>query len=153
MYSNFWNLRVSDRLAEWKDIRHKISDMPLPRALEEVNLMWSTAPFVTYYLDPSDPNNWPDPWTLLAENYWCEVAKSLGIIYTIYFSSHKNVPIEYNIYYDHNDKTRYNLVQIDNGKYILNCYPFEIVNTEHIETKNLHLLYSYSKDDLQLDRY
>ena len=115
--------------------------------------MWSSAPFVTYYLDPSDPSNWPDPWTLLAENYWCEVAKSLGIIYTIYFSSHKNVSIEYNIYYDHNDKTRYNLVQIDNGKYILNCYPFEIVNTEHIETKNLHLLYSYSKDDLQLDRY
>ncbi len=153
MWSNFWNLRTNDRLSQWKDFRHKLGDLPLEKAVIELNQMWSTAPFVTYYLDPSDPDNWPDPWTLLAENYWCDVAKALGIVYTIYFTSHKHVPLEIRVYYDYNDKSRYTVAWIDNGKYILNYWPYEIVNTKQVEEKDLHLLYQYSIDDLALAKY
>jgi hypothetical protein len=153
MRTNFWNLRVNDRLAEWKDFRHELSDLPLADALEELNQLWSTAPFVTYYLDPSEPHSWPDPWTLLAENYYCDVAKSLGIVYTIYFTSHKSVDLEIRTYYDYKDKNRYNIVWIDQGKYILNYWPYEIVNTQQIEEQKLDLLYKYSSKDLQLDKY
>jgi hypothetical protein len=151
--NNFWNLRVNDRLAEWKDFRHKLSDLPLSKAIIELNQLWSTAPFVTYYLDPSNPKTWPDPWTLLAENYYCDVAKSLGMLYTIYFTSHKTVNTELRIYYDFKDKNRYNVVWFDGGKYILNYYPFEIVNTKQIEETKLDLLYQYSSKDLQLEKY
>ena len=151
--NNFWNLRVTDRLAEWKEFRRKISGLDLKSALTEVNQLWSTAPFVNYNLAPDEPNTWPDPWTLLAENYWCDVAKSLGIVYTIYFSSHKLIPIEIRVYYDYKDKTRHNVAWIDDGKYILNYWPYEIVNTKQIEEKQLHLLYQYSSTDLQLDKY
>ena len=151
--TNFWNLRVNDRLSQWKDFRHNLGNLPLPDALYNLNQLWSTAPFVTYYLDPSDPTNWPDPWTLLAENYYCDVAKSLGILYTIYFTSHKNIPIELRTYHDFKEKNRYNVVWIGNGKYILNYYPFEIVNTKQIEEKKLDLLYRYSSEDLQLEKY
>lgn len=153
MWSNFWNLRVSDRLTQWKDFRHKLSGLPLPNAIAEVNAMWSTAPFVTYYLPPDRPDEWPDPWTLLAENYYCDVAKALGILYTIYFTSHKSVNLELRIYYDYQSKTRSNVVWIDDGKYILNYWPYEIVNTQLIEEKQLQLLYSYTTEDLQLDKY
>ena len=153
MWTNFWNLRVNDRLAQWKDFRHTLSDLSLPKAIDELNTMWSSAPFVTYYLDPNNPTNWPDPWTLLAENYYCDVAKALGIMYTIYFTSHKATPIEFRMYYDYKEKSRYNLVWIDGGKYILNYYPFEIVNTKQIEERKLDLLYQYSSKDLQLDKY
>ena len=153
MYSNFWNLRVNDRLAQWKDFRHQLSNLPLSKAIVELNQMWSTAPFVTYYLDPSDPTNWPDPWTLLAENYYCDVAKSLGILYTIYFTSHKSVDLEFRTYYDYKDKDRYSVAYIDQGKYILNYWPYEIVNTELVEEKQLQLLYQYSSKDLQLEKY
>ena len=153
MWSNFWNLRVSDRLTQWKDFRHKLSGLPLPNAIAEVNSMWSTAPFVTYYLPPDRPDEWPDPWTLLAENYYCDVAKALGILYTIYFTSHKSVNLELRIYYDYQSKTRSNVVWIDDGKYILNYWPYEIVNTQLIEEKQLQLLYSYTTEDLQLDKY
>jgi hypothetical protein len=115
--------------------------------------MWSTAPFVNYNLDPSDPKNWPDPWTLLAENYWCDVAKSLGIAYTIYFSSHKLTPMEIRVYYDYKDKTKHCVAWLDDGKYILNYWPYEIVNTKQIEEKQLQLLYQYSSTDLQLEKY
>jgi hypothetical protein len=153
MWTNFWNLRVNDRLAQWKDFRHTLSDLPLSKAIAELNTMWSSAPFVTYYLDPNNPTNWPDPWTLLAENYYCDVAKALGIMYTIYFTSHKATPIEFRMYYDYKEKSRHNLVWIDSGKYILNYYPFEIVNTKQIEERKLDLLYQYSSKDLQLDKY
>jgi hypothetical protein len=153
MWTNFWNLRVNDRLAQWKDFRHQLSSLSLYRAVNEINQMWSTAPFVTYYLDPSDPTTWPDPWALLAENYYCDVAKSLGILYTIYFTSHKSVELELRTYYDYQTKTRSNVVSIDHGKYILNYWPHEIVNTELIEEKQLQLLYSYTTKDLQLDKY
>lgn len=148
-----WNLRTNDRLSEWKDFRHKISDLPLEKALAETNQLWSTAPFVTYYLDPSEPNTWPDPWTLLAENYYCDVAKALGILYTIYFSSHKHIDMQIRLYYDYKDKNRYNVVWLDGGKYILNYWPYEIVNTEQVEEKQLQLLYQYSSTDLQLEKY
>jgi len=153
MWANFWNLRVNDRLAEWKDFRHKLSDLPLAEAVVELNQMWSTAPFVTYYLDPSAPDTWPDPWTLLSENYYCDVAKSLGILYTIYFTSHKLVGVEFRTYYNYQTKTRSNVVWIDGGKYILNYWPYEIVNTKLIEEKQLQILYSYTTQDLQLEKY
>lgn len=148
-----WNLRVNDRLAAWKDLRHEISDLPLKSAVVKLNEVWSPAPVVTYYLDPSTPKTWPDPWTLLAENYWCDLAKALGILYTIYFTSHKTVDLELRIYYDYKDKERYNAVFLDQGKYVLNYYPYEIVNTEYIESKQLTLLYQYSTQDLQLEKY
>ena len=153
MWQNFWNLRVNDRLTQWKDFRHQLDRLPLESAVVELNNMWSTAPFVNYNLDPSDPNSWPDPWTLLAENYWCDVAKSLGIAYTIYFSSHKLTPMEIRVYYDYKDKTKHCVAWLDDGKYILNYWPYEIVNTKQIEEKQLQLLYQYSSTDLQLEKY
>jgi hypothetical protein len=153
MWTNFWNLRASDRLSEWKDFRHSLSTMSLATAVVELNQMWSTAPFVTYYLAPDRPEDWPDPWELLAENYYCDIAKALGILYTIYFTGHKTVDIELRIYYDYNNKERYNVVWIDGGKYILNYWPYEIVNTQLIEEKQLQMLYRYSSKDLQLEKY
>jgi hypothetical protein len=153
MWSNFWNLRVSDRLSQWKDLRHTLSDLPLEKAVVELNNMWSTAPYVTYYLAPDNPNTWPDPWTLLAENYYCELAKALGIVYTIYFTSHKHIPMEIRVYYDYKEKIRYNVAWLDGGKYILNYWPYEIVNTKLVEEKELQLIYQYSSTELQLEKY
>lgn len=153
MWSNFWNLRVNDRLAQWKEFRHKLSGIPLEKAVTEVTSMWSTAPFVTYYLAPDRPDEWPDPWTLLAENYYCDVAKALGIVYTIYFTSHKSTNIELHMYYDYQNKVRSNLAYIDQGKYILNYWPHAIVNTQLLEEKQLSLLYRYTAEDLHLEKY
>lgn len=153
MWQNFWQLRVNDRLTQWKDFRRKISDLPIEEAITEINEMWSTAPFVTYHLSPDEPNTWPDPWLLLAENYYCDLAKALGIMYTIYFSSHKNIESEIRIYYDYETKERHNISWIDKGKYILNYWPYEIVNTKELDKKNLQLLHKYTTKDLDLNKY
>tara|TARA_R110000868_G_scaffold3004_1_gene20255 strand:+ start:615 stop:1076 length:462 start_codon:yes stop_codon:yes gene_type:complete len=153
MWQDFWNLRINDRLTKWKDFRHQLDRLPLDSAVVELNNMWSTAPFVTHNLSPDDPTNWPNPWELLAENYWCGVAKALGILYTIYFTSHKSVNLELRIYYDYKEKERHAVAWIDNGKYILNYWPYEIVNTKHIEEKQLKMLHRYTSEDLKLDNF
>ena len=126
MWQNFWNLRVNDRLAQWKDFRHQLDRLSLESAVVELNNMWSTAPIINYNLDPSDPKTWPDPWALLAENYWCDVAKALGIVYTIYFTGHSSTPMEIRVYYDYKDKTKHTMVWLDAGKYILKKYSCKI---------------------------
>lgn len=152
-YSSFWNLRVNDRLIAWKDFRHTVDTLPLDQALDAINQLWSRAPFVNYYLAPDNPGTWPDPWTLLAENYYCDLAKALGILYTIYFTGHKNIALELRVYYDYKTKERYNVVFVDQGKYIINYWPYEIVNTKQLEETELTLLYQYSSTDLALEKY
>lgn len=146
-------MRVNERLSRWKDLRHEISELPLKDAMTEVCLFWSSTPFVTFYLHADQPDTFPDPWTLLSENYYCDVAKALGIMYTIYFSSHKTVDLQLEIYYDHKTKSRSNVVSVNNGQYIINYWPFEIVNTTQLEKEQLDLLYRYSPNDLQLEKY
>jgi hypothetical protein len=153
MGPNIWNIRTDERLVQWANFRHSLSGMSLDEAVKELNMVWSTAPIVNYNLDPAYTKNWPNPWELLAENYWCDVAKALGIMYTLYLSSHNNVEIELRSYFSLEEKIRYNVVWIDNGKYILNYYPYEIVNIEYIKEKDLDLLNRYTPVDLELDKY
>jgi len=153
MLENFWNLRVNDRLTQWKELRRTLDTLPIEQAVECLNQFWSRAPGVGYYLTPDDTTEWPDPWTLLAENYYCDVAKALGIVYTIYFTSHKNLNPEIRVYYDYQTKERSNVAWLADGKYILNFYPYAIVNTNEIEKKQLKLLYQYSSIDLALNKY
>ncbi len=153
MISNFWNLRVNERLTQWKDLRLKINDLPLDKAMEFLSNWWSTAPFVNYYLAPDSPETWPDPWNLIAENYYCDLAKALGIMYSLYFTSHKDIDVTLRIYRDVNTNTRYHAVYINDGEYIINHWPFEIVNTTQLEKENLQLLYCYTCKDLELEKY
>jgi len=153
MLENFWNLRVNDRLTQWKDFRRNLDQLPIEQAIEQVNQFWSRAPGVGYYLTPDSTKDWPDPWTLLAENYYCDIAKALGIVYTIYFTGHKNLNPEIRVYYDAETKERSNVAWLAGGKYILNFYPYAIVNTSEVEKMQLQLLYQYSSTDLQLEKY
>ena len=146
-----WKLKPSERLARWRDFREKLNSLPLDRALEQVQTFWAKAPFTPYYLDIEKPETWPDPWTLIYENYYCDVAKALGMLYTIAFTDHKPT-IELCVYYDPKTRYNYNLVLINQGKYVLNMNEDEIVNIESIEN-NFKLKFKYSSADLKLDSY
>jgi hypothetical protein len=124
-FSSFWNLRVNDRLTAWKDFRHYVDGLELKIALEEINQLWSRAPFVNYYLSPDNPKTWPDPWTLLAENYYCDLAKSLGILYTISLLDRADLGSASLVL----TRSGHNLVLVEKTKYILNWDSGTIVNT------------------------
>jgi hypothetical protein len=71
----------TDRLADWKKFRDSLETSPTP--FEDVAIFWSRAPFVNLYLDPQKPSLWPDPWHLVMEGKYDDLAICLGMLYTI----------------------------------------------------------------------
>ena len=76
-----FNLYGNERLIEWKKFRDSLESCsdPLTRVAE----LWATAPFVNPYIDPNNPNEWPDPWHLVLDSKLDELAISLGMLYTV----------------------------------------------------------------------
>ena len=78
-----WANTYEETLEEWIALRNKCKDLETEKALEEINNWVQQVPTVPHYLHLDDYKVWPGPWELLADNNFCEVAKSLLIVYTI----------------------------------------------------------------------
>ena len=76
-----FNEHGTDRLAAWKEFREGLETSEHP--LEDVANLWSQAPFVSPYLDPNNPEEWPDPWHLILDLRLDDLAIALGMLYTI----------------------------------------------------------------------
>ena len=76
-----FNLHKEDRIKAWKDFRETLETSATP--LEDVALFWSHCPFVNHYLNPQDPASWPDPWKLIIDGKFDNLAIALGMLYTL----------------------------------------------------------------------
>jgi len=148
-----FQLPAEDRLRSWREFRTSIESLPLEMALAAIAEFWAQAPFVPYNLDSNNITEWPDPWTLVYENVYCDIAKCLGIVYTISLTHHRmDVDIELRQYTDLKTGYEYNLAWINQGKYILNMIDGEVLNTEQFD-KTLQLKQQLTAVDLQLENY
>ena len=150
-----WNLKPTERLHEWKEFRKKISELDLDVAVFETCHLWSYAHYVTHYLDPDLINEWPDPWTLVDENYYCDLAKTVGMLYTLYLCEHYNngiTNLEIKIYKNTGNQDIINTVWVNEGKYILNLIDGEVVNIKQFD-KTLKLKKQFSEAQLQLENF
>lgn len=80
-YRTVFNLYGTERLTEWKKFRDSLEVSETP--FKDVAVLWSRAPFVNPYLDSSNPDSWPDPWHLILDNRYDDLAISLGMLYTL----------------------------------------------------------------------
>jgi hypothetical protein len=76
-----FNLHGSGRLAAWREFRDTLEESNQP--FQKVVDLWTKAPFRSDYLNPSTPDEWPDPWELVLKSDLDELAISLGMLYTI----------------------------------------------------------------------
>ena len=76
-----FDLRDTERLAAWKSFRHQLETETYP--FQSVCNFWSKAPFVNPYLKFDDPSSWPDPWHLILDNKYDDLAIVLGMLYTL----------------------------------------------------------------------
>lgn len=120
-----WPDRYEERLAQWRELRTANIDNPLEDALLAINDWWQRAPIINHYLHWDDLADWPDPWQLLADNYFCSLAKSLGIVYTIQMIGRNDITA---MHIADNGGSGDNLVLVNDGKYILNWAPGELLN-------------------------
>ena len=120
-----WPKDFADRLTAWTELRAQARDMELAEALEKINAWWFQIPWKPYYLHWDDQPLWPDPWQLLSDNVYCDLARALGILYTISLLDRADMAdAELVLTQDGS-----NLVQVGQGKYILNWSPDSVVNT------------------------
>lgn len=76
-----FDLHGNERLIEWRNFRNKIETSSTP--LEDSIEFWRKAPFVSTYLDPTRSDTWPDPWHLIIDGKFDDLAICLGIMYTL----------------------------------------------------------------------
>lgn len=72
------------RLKSWYDLRQSLVEADTLTKCVEIDKWWQKAPLVNSSLRIDDIENWPNPWELLAENEYCEVARGLGMLYTLF---------------------------------------------------------------------
>jgi hypothetical protein len=119
-----WPDLFSDRLSSWNLLREQCQNLPARSALEHINAWWFRAPWQPYYLHWDDQITWPDPWQLLSDDIYCDLARGLGILYTITLLDRADLaPAELVLTQDN-----VNLVLVAKEKYILNWQADQIVN-------------------------
>jgi len=120
-----WPKSFSARLASWNLLRDQCQTLVAQSALEHINAWWLHTPWRPYYLHWDDVATWPDPWQLLSDDIYCDVARGLGILYTITLLDRADLaPAE--LILTENDV---NLVLVGKEKYILNWAADTVVNT------------------------
>jgi len=122
-----WYKDFADRLESWAELRSQNKNLPLVEALQNINDYWQQSPWQPYYLHWDDQPNWPDPWELLSDNIFCDLARGLGILYTLSMLEHKDL-VSYELVLTEDGR---NLVLVNKSKYTLNWDGSALVNTPH----------------------
>ena len=121
-----WPSTFAARLETWTALRTLAQAQDLETALFTINSWWSNSPWKAYYLHWDDHAQWPDPWQLLSDNVYCDLAKALGILYTISLLDRADMADAKLVLADDGS----NLVLVAKEKYILNWNRDSIVNNK-----------------------
>ena len=135
-----WNNDYHSLLIEWANLREQVRSVPLEKALLITQNFWDKAPICNPYIHITEPESWPSPWVLLADNCFCDLAKSLGICYTLILAEHDEVNSLHIVQTDN-----YTLVQVNGGQYYLNDSIGEL--SEKLEAP---IKYTFNCDNLDL---
>jgi len=118
-----WPQDYSARLQAWADLRDQCTQSPLAQAMGHIHAWWQQTPWQPYYLHWDDREDWPTPWELLSDNVYCDLARALGIVYTISMIERDDIT-EVELA----DTDQGNLVLVNQGKYILNWHTSDELN-------------------------
>jgi len=128
-----WPLTFEQRLHAWGVLRETVQHASVEQTLAEVNAWWFHAPWRAYHLHWDDQPNWPDPWQLLSDNIYCDLARGLGILYTITLLD--RVDLQDSVLAESDQG---NLVLVEQEKYILNWDSQQVLNINPGQIKAQH---------------
>jgi hypothetical protein len=122
---NIFQSTYEARLQDWFQLRTSVTSLPIEQQCVTIDEWWQQAPLVTHHLHPQDIDNWPDPWELLSENTYCEVARALGMCYTLHLIGITDIEL---VLARNNTAEDVVLVLVDNAKYIMNYWPDTVIS-------------------------
>ena len=120
-----WHTCYADRLLHWNLLRSQCQDLTIDQALLAINDWWHAAPVTARTMIWEQHQEWPDPWQLLARKDLCDLARGLAMLYTVAMTEHPEVSDVALAQTDHD-----NLVLVNQGKYILNWAPGQLLNIQ-----------------------
>jgi hypothetical protein len=130
--TNVFQLNYEARLKSWYDLRKSLEDSDIKTSCLAIDNWWQKAPLVNHYLHPNDVDNWPEPWELLVENNYCQLARGLGMVYTLQLVGIKD--IDFCIAIDDNNE-ECALVMVDSAIYVMNYYPNTVISNNSKDFK------------------
>ncbi len=136
---------IDDRVVLWRNFREELKQVDESTALKQTAELWSKAPFMSHYLTPDQPEEWPDPWELLTDNLYCNIAIALGMCYTLGLAGFAPDQLFLKIHVQDN----LNLVFYKNN--ILNYESGIPINTSQLLKTNFQYVYNYI--DLRIGNY
>lgn len=132
-YPTVFDLYGTERLNEWRRIRSEIENSNDPYQL--VADVWSRAPFVNPYLDPKNPSEWPDPWRLILDDRFDDLAIPLGMLYTLKLTQRfMETLCEIHISVSPNNAVQRFILVVDN-KHVLNYEPRTVITMEQLSDR------------------
>jgi len=144
---NWFQGRAEDRILNWRRYRETLDTDHLDTVAKD----WAAAPVIHNYLDPENFTQWPTAWELISEGKFCDVGCALGMYYTLFYSNYpqrNTMKLEY--YRDRKNHRLLNLLNCEQGKYMLNYSLGEIVNNRYIASSEL--VYSIDHSYLKITR-
>lgn len=141
---NVFQLNYEARLQNWYDLRTRLEGSDIQTQCVEIDKWWQRAPLITHHLHLLDTDTWPDPWELLVENTYCEVARAVGICYTLSLLGVNDIEI---VEATNGLGDDIILVLVDDAKYVMNYWPDTVLSNtlkdfnikRRVDFKNLKL--------------
>lgn len=122
---NIFQIDYDSRLRDWKNLRDRLQQKSLEEKCISIDKWWQQTPLVNHHLHWADSESWPDPWTILAENTYCNFTRALGMCHTLLFCEVENIEL---ITATDEQCEEHNLVIVDDAKYILNYHPDTVLS-------------------------
>jgi hypothetical protein len=133
-----FNRYGTDRLTQWKEFRNSLEISNTP--FNDVAKFWSQAPFVSPYLNPQTPTEWPDPWHLVLDSRLDDLAIALGMLYTIKLTR-RFMDSKCEIHTSMSDKEKKYILVVD-SQYVLNWQYGDVVDFDNISKDETSLIWA-----------
>lgn len=122
---NVFQLNYDSRLRSWYDLRQKLQNSDTQTKCVDIDKFWQAAPLINHHLHPNDVSSWPGPWDLLSENIYCELARGLGMVYTLLLLG--TTDVDFCLATNDNSED-VAIVLVDGAKYVLNYWPNTVLS-------------------------
>ena len=143
---NWFSGRSEQRIINWRRYRQNLQENHAAMVAQD----WAQCPVITHYLIPDNAENWPDPWQLISAGMYCDVARALGMFYTLYYSDYRHRDsMMLQCIKDQENHQFLNLVILPEEKYMLNYNLGGIVNTSTIDSK-VQIINTLTAKDLKI---
>lgn len=127
-----------ERLRVWKNFRETLETSKTP--LDDVIDFWNKAPLYAIATDPYDADSWPDPWTMIANNEYCNFVKILAIFYTLQLTDRfSQSRFEIHIVLDKKESEIKYLLFVDN--HAIGYYYDKSIDTKELPTLECQMRY------------